>query len=172
MKSLNDHMVSYARYHRDPRNIVTHFVGIPMIVLAVIVLLSRPQWSLGGMQWSPAWVMVFLSAWFYMRLHLALGALLSAILVVCLLIAQPLAAGSTAQWLGWGLGLFSVGWVIQFIGHYFEGRKPAFADDVMGLLQGPMFVLVEALFALGQLADLKQAVQKQAGPVRRDPHRA
>jgi uncharacterized membrane protein YGL010W len=35
-----------------------------------------------------------------------------------------------------GLGLFFIGWVLQFIGHYFEGRKPAFVDDVVGLLKG------------------------------------
>lgn len=42
MKTLVDHLSQYANYHRDPRNIATHFVGIPMIVLAVTILLSRP----------------------------------------------------------------------------------------------------------------------------------
>ena len=35
-------LVQYARYHRDRRNIATHFVGIPMIVFAISVLLARP----------------------------------------------------------------------------------------------------------------------------------
>ena len=48
MKTLVDHLAQYAAYHRDRRNIVTHFVGIPMIVLAVTVLLSRPGLLLGG----------------------------------------------------------------------------------------------------------------------------
>jgi uncharacterized membrane protein YGL010W len=26
--------------------------------------------------------------------------------------------------------------VIQFIGHWYEGRKPAFVDDLIGLLVG------------------------------------
>jgi predicted membrane channel-forming protein YqfA (hemolysin III family) len=42
MKNLVDHLSQYAAYHRDTRNIVTHFVGIPLIVIAVAVLLSRP----------------------------------------------------------------------------------------------------------------------------------
>ena len=42
MKNLVEHLSQYASYHRDPRNIATHFVGIPMIVVAVTVLLSRP----------------------------------------------------------------------------------------------------------------------------------
>ncbi|TDM09660.1 MAG: hypothetical protein C4K60_10625 [Ideonella sp. MAG2] len=171
MKTLAEHMISYARYHRDPRNIASHFVGIPMIVLAVTILLSRPQWAVGGLLLTPAWVAVALASVFYLRLHLGLGALLSAMLVGGALWAQGLAQGPTAQWLGWGLGLFFVGWVIQFVGHYYEGRKPAFVDDLIGLLQGPMFVLVELFFAMGQLAQLREAVEAGAGPVRRDPHR-
>ena len=38
MKPLTRHLVNYAHYHRDPRNIHTHFVGIPLIVLAVASL--------------------------------------------------------------------------------------------------------------------------------------
>ena len=33
MKSLVDRLVSYAEYHRDKRNLATHFVGIPMILV-------------------------------------------------------------------------------------------------------------------------------------------
>ena len=39
MKSLVDHLGQYAEYHRDRRNIFSHFIGIPMIVVAVAVLL-------------------------------------------------------------------------------------------------------------------------------------
>ena len=171
MKTLSQHMISYARYHRDPRNIATHFVGIPMIVLAVTILLSRPQFAVGGLLLSPAWGVVALVSVFYMRLHLGLGAVLTGVLLACALFAQGVAAGPTSSWLAWGLGLFAVGWVFQFVGHFYEGRKPAFVDDVMGLLQGPLFVLVEALFAAGLLSELRQAIEVDAGPVRRDPHR-
>ena len=41
MKTLADHLAQYAAYHRDPRNLLSHFIGIPMIVLAVAVLLSQ-----------------------------------------------------------------------------------------------------------------------------------
>ena len=41
MKNLVDHLSQYAAYHRDPRNIASHFIGIPLIFVAVAVLLSR-----------------------------------------------------------------------------------------------------------------------------------
>ena len=42
MQTLTDQLSKYAAFHRDRRNVVTHFIGIPMIVLAVAALLSRP----------------------------------------------------------------------------------------------------------------------------------
>jgi uncharacterized membrane protein YGL010W len=72
--------------------------------------------------------------------------------------------GSVGAWLAWGLGTFIIGWIIQFIGHYYEGRKPAFVDDLVGLLVGPMFVTAEALFALGWNKPLHAEIERRAGP--------
>ena len=83
---------------------------------------------------------------------------------------QPIGGHSTDRddttWLIVGVGGFLVGWVIQFVGHYFEGRKPAFLDDVMGLAIGPLFVVAEVLFMLGAYPALKQQVEERSGPVR------
>jgi uncharacterized membrane protein YGL010W len=59
-----------------------------------------------------------------------------------------------------------IGWVFQFVGHYFEGRKPAFVDDLVGLLVGPMFVVGELLMGVGLLGSLRMAIERQAGPSR------
>lgn len=165
MKSLVDHLSQYATYHRDPRNIATHFIGIPLIVVAVAVLLSRPGWPLGAVLLSPALLAAVASAWFYLRLELRLGALMTVLLGLTVWLGQVVAAQSTSVWLGSGLGMFVLGWVIQFIGHHYEGRKPAFVDDLVGLLVGPLFVLVEVGFLLGLRGDLKQAIEERAGPV-------
>ena len=61
-------------------------------------------------------------------------------------------------------GLFAVGWVIQFIGHLFEGKKPAFVDDLVGLLIGPLFVMAETAFLLGLRNDVREAIEAKAGP--------
>ena len=41
MTSLADRLASYAEYHRDKRNIATHFVGIPMILVGTQSALSK-----------------------------------------------------------------------------------------------------------------------------------
>lgn len=164
MKTLIDHLAQYAAYHRDRRNIASHFIGIPMIVLAVAVLLARPSIEVAGLWLSPASLVALAAALFYLRLDLRFGLLMSALLGLCLWAAASLALLSTAEWLGSGIGLFVLGWIIQFVGHYYEGRKPAFVDDIMGLVIGPLFVAAEAAFLLGLRRDVEQAVVERAGP--------
>jgi uncharacterized membrane protein YGL010W len=163
MKTLTDHLTQYAAYHQDHRNVATHFVGIPMIVLAVTILLARPGWMLGDFALTPAVILAIASAAFYLRLDLRFGLAMAAQLVVCVWASYWFAAQSTAVWLGWGVGLFVAGWAIQFLGHYFEGKKPAFVDDLVGLLVGPLFLTAEAAFALHMRADLKAEMQRRLG---------
>ena len=169
-KSLVDHLSQYAAYHRDPRNIATHFVGISLIVVAVAVLLSRPQWAGGWL--SPAVLVSLASAWFYLRLELRLGVLMTVLLGLCVWAGQVLAQQSTLVWLASGVGMFVVGWAIQFVGHHYEGRKPAFVDDVTGLIVGPLFVVAELAFLLGLRHELKERIEARAGGVRVNPKRA
>ena len=168
MKSLVDQLAQYATYHRDARNIYTHFVGVPMIVLAVAILLSRPAWELGATGWalSPALWVGAAAALYYLRLDLRYGLCLALVLAAMLAVGAWLAQQPTGLWLLWGVGLFVAGWIIQFVGHYWEGRKPAFMDDIMGLLIGPLFVLAEMGFALGLRPEVEQAVLERAGAVR------
>ena len=137
MKTLSQQLTQYARYHRDPRNIATHFVGIPMIVLAVCVLLSRPAWSAWA---SPAAAVATLTTLYYLRLDGRYGLVMGALLAAGVAFGAQAATWGTPAWAGTGVGLFVLGWVIQFIGHWWEGRKPAFVDDLVGLVIGPLFV--------------------------------
>jgi uncharacterized membrane protein YGL010W len=155
-------MVRYARYHRDQRNIATHLVGVPMIVFGLGVLLSRGQWP-GGL--SLAWLVWTLATlWYLSRGHLLLGMAVSLVNAVLFGLAHLASAGTVAQWLGWGVGFFAAGWLIQSIGHYYEGKKPVLADDLIVLLVAPMFVVAELLFALGLARPLLREVERRVGP--------
>ena len=73
-RSAVDLLKQYAEYHRDQRNILTHFLGVPMIVFAMGVLLARPTVMLGGLALTPAWVLFALVAlWYLTRGHLGIG---------------------------------------------------------------------------------------------------
>ena len=158
MKTLAEQLGNYAAYHRDRRNIETHFIGIPMIVLGVATLLSRAGFEIGGVTITPALIVAVIATVYYLKLDLRYGLAMAVMLAACLVIAGLLSDGEQLTWLSWGIGLFVAGWVFQFVGHLYEGRKPAFVDDIMGLAIGPLFVMAEAGFLLGLRRDLQQKI--------------
>jgi uncharacterized membrane protein YGL010W len=169
-RSADALMVQYAHYHRDRRNIATHLVGVPLIFMAIGIMLTQPEWVVADRLLTPAWLVWGLtSLWYLSRGNFLLG--LATVVVNGLLIAlahwlAPMAAQvGLAAW-QLGLAVFVIGWIIQFVGHYWEGRKPAFVDDVVGLLVGPMFVVGEVLMAMGLLGQTRMAIERQAGPAR------
>jgi uncharacterized membrane protein YGL010W len=171
MRNAQQLLASYAAYHRDRRNIATHFVGVPLIMFAVCILLSRPVLMvpglplMAGLPLSAAVLVFVISAiWYLTRGEFLLGLATSALIAAMVWAASLIAAASTGTWLTAGLGLFVLGWVIQFVGHYYEGRKPAFVDDISGLMVGPMFVVAEALFGLGWNTRLREHIERQVGP--------
>ena len=166
MKGLLDHLADYASYHRDRRNIATHFVGIPMIVVAVQGLFARPSLVLPALTLSPALLGTLAAAAYYLLLDRRYGLAMTGVLAISLWLGEQIAAQSTALWLTLSFGMFIVGWAFQFVGHFFEGKKPAFLDDLRGLLIGPLFVLAELGFALGLGSALHREIVRRAGPVR------
>lgn len=166
MKTFTEQLSKYALYHRDARNILTHLLGIPLIVLAVLTLLSRPAVDLGSLVITPALIVLILSCMYYIRLNVTYGLVMTILLLAGLQLSMLFAGMATPIWLGLGIGLFVVGWIIQFIGHAYEGKKPAFVDDIIGLVIGPLFIVVEVAFMLGFSKDLKQQIELQAGTIR------
>ncbi len=52
------------------------------------------------------------------------------------LIAASFPVGATGVGLPLAAAMFSTGWTFQFVGHFFEGKKPAFVDDKRNLVVG------------------------------------
>ena len=169
METATRQLIEYARYHRDPRNIATHFVGIPLIAFGIAVMLARvPLGGADALLPGAHWLVWALTGVWYLRQgRWSLTVPTLAVLGAMVALADPLAEADMPSWLAWGLGSFVVGWVFQAVGHVWEGRKPAFFDDLRGLLVGPMFVLAELLMALGLLCGLRETIEQAAGPVRR-----
>jgi uncharacterized membrane protein YGL010W len=165
MRTLTDQLSQYAAYHRDKRNIATHFIGIPLIVLAIAALLSRPAWPVlsGTFMLTPAYVLFALATLYYLWLDVPLGIAMGIVSALSAAFGHWAASQVTSIWLAIGIGLFVIGWVFQFIGHVrYEHRKPAFVDDIIGLLIGPLFILVELMFGLGLMRDLHDAIEARA----------
>lgn len=161
-------LVRYARYHRDPRNVATHFVGIPLIVFSVGAVLSPLRVAPGGVSLSAAWLAwVLATLWYLKGGQRSLAVATSMTVGVLVLLAEMLFQAGFTPWWPMALGSFVVGWGWQFVGHIYEGRKPAFVDDLRGLLVGPMFMVAEAGFGAGVWRTLNDTIQAETGPVTR-----
>lgn len=75
-----------------------------------------------------------------------------------LVLAHFLSQASTAVSV-WGFTIFFVGgWIVQLLGHYFEGRRPALLDNLSQVFNAPLFLVCELLFKFHRRPDLKAFV--------------
>jgi uncharacterized membrane protein YGL010W len=54
--------------------------------------------------------------------------------------------------------LFTVGWILQIIGHFIENKRPAFTLDSTMLFIAPLFILSQFAFAKGYRDDLQTQI--------------
>jgi uncharacterized membrane protein YGL010W len=167
VKTLEDQMSFYAAYHQDARNKATHFVGVPMIIVSLFVPLAMLKMQLGSLTLTGAiaFAAVILAYYFFLDVLLALATTLFT--VVFLFAAHWLAAqGPALAWSAFA-ALFVGGWIIQLVGHAFEGRKPALVDNLFQIFIAPIFLCAELFFALGYKPALHAAVQQRARDLRK-----
>ncbi|QHH94955.1 DUF962 domain-containing protein [Acinetobacter gyllenbergii] len=162
MTNLERLLSQYAAYHLDRNNVVTHFVGIPLIVFSILCLTARAGVEISGFSITLAMLLIVLSSIYYISLDKLFGILMLILFVLAYPLAVKIEALPIWSWLGASIGIFVVGWVFQFVGHYFEKKKPAFVDDMIGLAIGPLFVLAEFIFLLGFRKPLHQRILKEA----------
>jgi uncharacterized membrane protein YGL010W len=165
VKSLEENLTQYAAYHRDRRNIATHFAGIPMIVFAVVLALETAAFSVGGWTFSVAALVALAACVYYLWLDRMFGVTMAVVLfLMCAGASELEARWGTGGALGAAAAIFVAGWALQFLGHKYEGMKPAFYDDVMQLAIGPLFICAEAYFLCRGRAKLREYIDARVGP--------
>ena len=149
MRSKEQFINAYAESHQNPVNQISHFICVTVIVFCSLGIL----WCVPVGQWLglPAniapWVNMatiggVLSGIFYARL--GLKTLLAMTVWFGISIAGIYAmqsAGLPVLWIS--IAVWIAAWIGQFYGHKVEGAKPSFADDLVFLLIGPLFVMHE-----------------------------
>ncbi|MBI3702443.1 MAG: DUF962 domain-containing protein [Rhizobiales bacterium] len=148
-------LATYASYHRDARNRATHFIGIPAIVFSILVPLALIRVS--GLSAAMPVALVAVIGW--IALDRVIGLAMVVIMVPMLIVAEWIARtyGSGTVWTVFAI-FFIGGWVFQLVGHVWEGRRPALADNLFQAFIGPMFIMAEVLMALGLKRELKAVV--------------
>lgn len=153
---FREQMAMYTAYHRNPMNCATHYVGVPLIVFSLLLLMSLlPIGQLAAVPVTLATLFLGLLLVLYFVTIPLVGLLAAVVHIPLLWLAQVVASGDVST--AWLLiaACFIGGWLIQFIGHIFEGRRPALFDNLLQIFMAPSFLVAEALFAAGLLGDVK-----------------
>jgi len=162
VKTLEDQMSFYAAYHQDARNKLTHFIGVPAIIVGVMLALSWARVDLDGTTISAAMVLTVVVLGYYLFLDIPLGLAMVAVFAALLGLAETIAGLPLKEGAAWFLLFFAGGWVVQLVGHVFEGRKPALVDNLFQVFVAPIFLCAEVFFALGYKPGLLAEVQRRA----------
>lgn len=139
MKQIAAILKSYGEHHQNTFNKATHMVGVPTIVLSVMILTN---WL------YLMWPLIIITLAYYLYLSSPLGTILSFAFIILGFIADIIAPHPNMQGVFIFLSLFLGGWIIQFIGHGVEGKKPAFLDNARQILSAPLFIAHEILTLL------------------------
>jgi uncharacterized membrane protein YGL010W len=158
VKTIEEQMGFYAAYHRDPRNKATHFVGVPLIMLAILVPLSWLRLEAAGFELTAAMLLAAAVLGYYFVLDLPLALAMLVVIGGLIWLAEALAALGPGPGWAWAGVLFAGGWALQLAGHAFEGRRPALADNLFQIFVAPIFLAAEAAFGLGWRRDLREKV--------------
>ncbi len=152
MKTIQTWLDEYAVCHQNPINKKIHWVCVPLIVWSLLALLWTIPLPLGEALPVPANAAVLVVAVitvYYLSLSwpLAIGVLLlvSAMLWLGLKVSGVL---GMPMWL-LAVIVFVLAWVGQFIGHHYEGKRPALFEDLRFLLIGPLWCLAHFYNKLG-----------------------
>ena len=128
----------YGESHQNPRNEVIHFIAIALIMLSLVGMLF-------ALHPFVAYAFVATSMVYYARLSGVF--LVSMVLWSALTVAVVFAMGPRV--LAISVAIFVGAWILQFIGHRIEGKKPSFFEDIQYLWVGPLFVLSKLFGKLG-----------------------
>ena len=131
----------YNAYHRDPTNVAIHKVAIPLIVFHVLAMLDwvalGPE--VAGHAVTLAHAVFGLASLWYLVMSLRLALVMLAFSVLCLYLGRM---ASTEVVIG--IAVFA--WIAQLVGHTrYERRAPAFKDNLIQLLVGPVYFIAVIL---------------------------
>lgn len=142
---------NYSEDHRNPTNILIHWICVPLIVWTVVAALwTIPVPAALGRPGFWAGVAMFASLAFYLRLSKPLAFGMLAVYVIMGVITEALFRTLGASGLLMLAGVvFVLAWIAQFIGHNIEGRRPAFLTDLVYLLIGPVWIVAKILRRIG-----------------------
>ena len=138
MSVLTRLLESYEKNHQNPINEVIHIIAIPLIMFSILGMTAAFDIFL-------EYILVGIVIFYYLKLS-KIAALL---MLVWLLIYLGLVLLLKPYIIEISILLFAFGWILQFLGHFIEGKRPSFFEDLRYFLIGPLFVVQKVISKFG-----------------------
>ena len=139
MISMENYLNEYSESHQNKINKLIHKLCVPAILFSVFGLLDSFP-----IHFNLSFVLIGFALTFYLLTKTTLKLFLFVLIEVAVF-----------EWINLSLkmpfkfyvsaSIFSVAWVLQFIGHFLEGKKPSFFKDLLFLFIGPVWVWANLL---------------------------
>jgi uncharacterized membrane protein YGL010W len=154
-------LASYGRFHRDPRNRLTHYFGVPAIIYAVLIPLALHANTLAAVPLRRDRIVIAVAAFGYIALDPGLGLPLTVALALLGVAAEATCALGPSMALIVAATVFILGWALQLLGHRLEGNRPALLTNLAQVLVAPLFLTAELGFSLGLRRRLHGDIERQ-----------
>lgn len=148
MRKIDLLLEEYGLSHQNDTNKLIHWFCVPAIFFSVVGLIfSIPSYALqeplsfmgNFSNWATVALVLILIYYISLSVPLSLGMLFFCAL--CLALANFLNIAFPGKLWAISLGIFFIAWIVQFVGHKIEGKKPSFFKDLQFLLVGPAWLM-------------------------------
>lgn len=160
MKPFIEQAQMYAGYHHNITTRYTHLAGVPIIILSIMILLGFIKIIIPEVFTTTLACLTTLGVLiYYFRLNWQLALALTPILLILLWFSTLFSHNGPTKLGIWTFIItFVLGWGLQLYGHYIEGKKPAFMDNLSQALIAPLFLTAELFFMAGYMKTLKEQI--------------
>ena len=148
MRAIDKLLTEYGESHQNATNKLIHWICVPIIFWSIVALLWTVKLSveIPGTTYHLNLALVALVAviFYYIKLSIRLTIGMLIFSFACIAITDRLEENlQTLDFPLWGFALilFVIAWILQFVGHNIEGKKPSFLKDLQFLMIGPAWLM-------------------------------
>lgn len=160
MKPFIEQAKFYATYHQEALSRRLHLASVPLVILSLMILLGFVHVVIPGLlDVNLAELAALALIIYYFRLQWRLALILTPIFIILLWIAEFFSYSGPSSFSLWSfIIILFIGIALQAVGHFREGKRPAFVDSAWQALIAPLFLTAEVFFIAGRMQELKEAI--------------
>lgn len=146
MSKFESLLSQYGEDHQNRLNKLLHYPCVPLIYVTAVGLLwilKLGELHIGSIQVNAAMIIAPIIMAYYVRMNIKIALGMMVVTLFSFWFAHTLEVAVGKDLWIYMLVINVVSWIVQFIGHAIEGKKPSSAKGLQFTLVGPAWVVAE-----------------------------